>query len=306
MNLLVTGAWNGAKEHIPTLESMGHKVVFLQQEKDELPCDAAWVEGVIGNALFLHHPIEGFPHLRFIQLTSAGFDRVPMDYVRERGLEIHNARGVYSVPMAEFAVCGVLQLYKQAAFFRENRKARRWEKHRGLRELSGKTVCIVGCGSVGSACAERFRAFGCRVIGVATENRKQEPFDEVVSLSALDEVLSEADVAVLAVPLTEETKGLFGAERLARMKPDAVLVNIARGAVVDEAALISALREKRIGGAVLDVFEEEPLPAESPLWDMEDVIVTPHNSFVGEGNVERLASRVFHSLEGERHAFSNG
>lgn len=296
MNLLITGAWNGAKEYIPALEKLGHAVMFLQQERDDLPCNAAWVEGVIGNGLFLHHPIESFSSLRFIQLTSAGFDRVPMDYVREHGIEIHNARGVYSVPMAEFAVCGVLQLYKQAAFFRDNQKAHCWEKHRGLRELFGKTVCIVGCGSVGSACAERFRAFGCRVVGLATKNRKQEPFDEVRSFSELDNVLSEADVAVLAVPLTEQTAGLMDADALAHMKPDAILVNIARGALADEAALVEALRNHRLGGAVLDVFEDEPLPEGSPLWDMENVIVTPHNSFVGEGNGERLSECILKNL----------
>lgn len=292
MNLLVTGAWNGAEEHIPALEEMGHAVVFLQQERDDLPCDAAWVEGVVGNALFFHHPIESFPKLRFIQLTSAGYDRVPMDYVREHDIEIHNARGVYSVPMAEFAVGGVLQLYKQAAFFRENQKAHRWEKHRGLRELSGRTVCIVGCGSVGTECAKRFQAFGCRVVGVATRKRMQEGFDEVLPVEGLGKALPDADVVVLAVPLTETTTGLIDAGMLARMKQDAILVNIARGAVVDETALVIALRERRLGGAVLDVFEEEPLLSGSPLWEMENVIVTPHNSFAGEGNRDRLSAVI--------------
>ena len=99
--------------------------------------------------LFLSHPIEKFTNLRYIQLTSAGFDRVPMEYVKVHNIEIRNARGVYSIPMAEFALCGVLQLYKQSRFFMENQKARTWEKHRRLLELSGKTVCIIGCGSVG-------------------------------------------------------------------------------------------------------------------------------------------------------------
>lgn len=296
MNLLVTGAWGSAREHIPELEAMGHAVAFLQQERDDLPCDAAWVEGVIGNGLFLHHPIECFPNLRFIQLTSAGFDRVPMDYIREHGIEIHNARGVYSVPMAEFAVCGVLQLYKQAAFFRDNQKVHRWEKHRGLRELSGKTVCVVGCGSVGSECAKRFAAFGCRVIGVATGRRKQAPFDKVCSFAEMDAVLPDADIVVLALPLTERTAGLFDAGWLARMKPGAILVNIARGALTDEAALTEALKEKRLYGAVLDVFEDEPLPEDSPLWAMDNVIVTPHNSFVGERNGERLGECILNNL----------
>ena len=146
MNLLITGAWQGAKDHLDALRAMGHEIVFLQQEKDALPVDPAWVEGVICNGLFLHHPIESFPNLQYIQLTSAGFDRVPMDYAKAHGIEIHNARGVYSIPMAEFSIAGVLQLYKQGRFFYENQKARRWEKRRDLMELSGKTVLILGCG----------------------------------------------------------------------------------------------------------------------------------------------------------------
>ena len=292
MNLLVTGAWSGAKEHIPELENHGHSVAFLQYEKDELPCASEWVEGVICNGLFLHHPIESCPNLRYIQLTSAGFDRVPMDYIRANGIEIRSARGVYSVPMAEYAVSGALQLYKQAAFFHENQKKHLWEKHRGLRELSGKTVCIVGCGSVGTECAKRFQAFGCRVVGIATTGREQMFFDEVRPVEELNDMLPEADVVVLSVPLTGKTNGLLDADRIAKMKADAVLVNISRGAVVDETALTEALANHRIAGAVLDVFEDEPLRDDSPLWDMENVIVTPHNSFVGEGNGERLTGVI--------------
>jgi len=150
MNLLVTGAWSDGKNCIAELEAMGHTVTFMQFEKDALPCSYDWAEGVICNGLFLTHPIEQFTNLRYIQLTSAGFDRVDMDYVKSHGIEIHNARGVYSIPMAEFALCGVLQLYKQAAFFRENQRKHLWEKHRGLLELAGKNVLIVGCGSVGN------------------------------------------------------------------------------------------------------------------------------------------------------------
>ena len=286
MNLLVTGAWGGAKEHIPELEALGHKVVFMQQERDALPCDPAWVEGVIGNGLFLYHPIESFPNLRYIQLTSAGFDRVPMEYVKARGIEIHNARGVYSIPMAEFAVAGVLQLYKQSRFFYENQKRHKWEKHRGLLELSGKTVLIVGCGDVGTECAKRFKAFDCKVIGVNRSARENPVFDEIQTMNRLNEVLTQADVVVLTLPLTDETRRLMNAERLALIKPGAVLVNIARGALLDTEALITAL--PKLTGAVLDVFEEEPLPETSSLWNAENVILTPHNSFVGEGNGERL------------------
>jgi len=294
MNLLVTGAWADAKAHIGELEAMGHTVCFLQYEKDNLPCEYSWVDGVIGNGLFLSHPIERFTNLRYIQLTSAGFDRVDMDYVKAHEIEIHNVRGVYSIPMAEFALCGVLQLYKQAAFFRENQKRHLWEKHRGLLELSGKKVLIVGCGSVGNECAKRFAAFGCEVIGVDLFPREDSLYSMMLPLEQLDNALSEADVIILTLPLTEQTKHLINDNRLSLLKSTAVLVNIARGAIIDTEALLNHIDD--LGGAVLDVFEEEPLSEDSPLWDKENVILTPHNSFVGEGNRERLNKVIMANL----------
>ena len=141
MNLLITGAWKDAKEYIRKIEADGHKVHFFQFEKDELPCSYEWVEGVICNGLFLTHDIRKFINLRYIQLTSAGFDRVPMDYVKEHNIVINNARGVYSIPMAEFALFGVLELYKKGRKFFENQKQHIWEKQRNLYELFGKKVC---------------------------------------------------------------------------------------------------------------------------------------------------------------------
>ena len=286
MKLLVTGAWSDGKNRIDEIEAMGHEVRFMQYEKDDLPCEYYWVEGVVCNGLFLTHPIEKFTNLRYIQLTSAGFDRVDMDYVKAHGIEIYNARGVYSVPMAEFALCGVLQLYKQAAFFRENQKAHLWEKHRGLLELAGKQVLIAGCGSVGSECAKRFGAFDCKVTGVDLFPREDSLYDEILPLGQLDSALEKADVVVLTLPLTEQTRHLMNDKRIGLLRDGAVLVNIARGAVVDTEALMKHI--KRLGGAVLDVFEEEPLDKYSSLWDCENIILTPHNSFVGEGNLSRL------------------
>lgn len=295
MNLLVTGAWSGGKNRISEFEAMGHSVKFMQFEKDELPCAYDWVEGVICNGLFLYRPIERFTNLKYIQLTSAGFDRVDMDYVKAHSIEIHNARGVYSVPMAEFALSGVLQIYKQAAFFRENQRNHLWEKHRGLLELSGKNVLIVGCGSVGNECAKRFNAFECNVTGIDLYLREDSLYGEILPLSKLDEALKQADIIVLTLPLTEQTKHLIDDNKLSLLKDGAVPVNIARGAVVDTEALLKHI--DRLGGAVLDVFEEEPLDKNSPLWDKPNIVLTPHNSFVGEGNEERLKSIVFEHLK---------
>lgn len=295
MNLLLTGAWSNAQEKITEIENIGHKVVFLRQEKDKLPCDYKWIEGVICNGLFLSHPIERFVNLRYIQLTSAGLDRIPLEYVKEHNIELHNAGGVYSIPMAEFAITGVLQLYKEINFFHENQKLHKWEKHRGLKELNGKTVCIIGCGSVGTECAKRFKAFGCKIIGVDLSLREDKHYSDIVIVSELETVLPKADIIILTVPLTTETKHLLNLERMKLLKQDSLIVNIARGGVVDTDVLQEVL--PRIGGAILDVFEDEPLDKHSPLWEMENVIITPHNSFVGENNSDRLSEVILTNLE---------
>lgn len=297
MNLLVTGAFDWNENELIHLRQLGHQVVFMQYEKSPLPCDAAWVEGIIGNGLFLHHPIEQFVSLRFIQLTSAGFDRVPMKYIKEHNIKIFNARGVYSIPMAEFALCGVLQLYKQSGYFCNNQKLHKWEKHRGLMELNGKTVCIVGCGNVGDECAKRFKSFGCYVVGVDIKPYENASYDKMLTLDQLDGVLPYADVIVFCLPLTGETHHLMNGSRLSAMKAGSVFVNISRGEIVDTDALMIALNAN-IRGAVLDVFEDEPLDSNSMLWDMGNVIISPHNSFVGDGNHKRMLDVIINNLEG--------
>ena len=289
MNLLITGAWTDAKEHIAEIEAMGHQARFLQQEKDKLPCTYEWVEGVICNGLFLHHPISRFTNLRYIQLTSAGYDRIPMDEVERRHIEIHNARGVYSIPMAEFAIAGVLDLYKDMARFREQQKRHEWSKNRSIRELAGSKVLIIGCGSVGTECAKRFKAFGCRVIGIDLIVRDDCHYDTIKELQKLQTEVKDVDVMVLTLPLTEDTRGLIDREILGSCK--GILVNIARGGVVDQKAL-----EEWDGSAVLDVFEAEPLEESSSLWERERMIVTPHNSFVGNGNGRRLREVIISNL----------
>lgn len=295
MKILITGAWDASEEQLHNIAALGHEVIWHQQEREMLPVPYESIEGVICNGLFLHHPIDRFTSLRFIQLTSAGFDRVPLDYIQNKGIRICNAKGVYSTPMAEFALSGVLQLYKKHRFFLENQKNGRWEKHRGLQELAGKRVCILGCGSVGTACAKRFQAFDCYVTGVDKVIYKNLFFDSMLPMEQLDVQLEAADIVVLCLPLTEETRHLMDEKRLLSMKAGAILVNIARGQIVDTKALIPAL-EKHLGGAVLDVFEEEPLSGDSPLWRMENVILTPHNSFVGEGNSARLEAVMLENL----------
>ena len=296
MKILITGAWKCSFEQLNQIKQLGHEVVFMQNESDELPCAYEEVEGVICNGLFLYHPIENFTALNYIQLTSAGFDRVPTDVVQSKKIKIFNARGVYSIPMAEFAIGCVLQLYKQLRQFYKNQQKCLWEKRRDLLELFGKSVCVVGCGSVGTECAKRFQAFGCKVVGVDLYPREDGAYEKIYALGDLDDCLNKADIIILTLPLTEQTRELINEKRFAIMKDNSVLVNIARGAVVEQKALLKALDEKLLG-AVIDVFEEEPLAQNNQLWQKENAVIVPHNSFVGDGNADRLSRVILENLK---------
>lgn len=296
MKLLLTGAFKYTNEQIEYLKSLGNEVVFVQDEREKIGFDVSDIEGVICNGLFLYNKIEQFKSLKYIQLTSAGFDRVPLDYINEHKIKIYNARGVYSVPMAEFALTGILQLVKQSRFFYENQKQHLWEKSRTLGELSGKTAVIVGAGNIGTEVAKRLDAFDMTVIGVDVCNNEKLYFDNVELLSELDEYLKIADVVVLTLPLMDSTRGMFDKTKFELMKENSIFVNLARGPLVVENDLIDSLEQKLIGGAVLDVFDVEPLEKNSPLWDMKNVILTPHNSFVGENNNKRMFKVIVENL----------
>ena len=295
MNLLIGGSWQGAGDYFDEIRALGHTIAVMPDERDALSVEPAWVEGIVSNNFYLYHRIEDYVNLKYMQVLSAGLDRVPMDVVKRRGITLKNARGVYSGPMAEHAVWAVLTLYRRRAYYIDNQAAHRWNKLREIPELAGKTVCVLGCGSVGTACAERFGAMGCRVIGVNRTPRENPAFESIDSFAEMAEALGMADVAVVTLPLNEDTRHLMNAECLEQMKEGAILVNIARGPLVDTAALLQAL-DGRLGGAALDVFETEPLPADSPLWDRPDVLITPHNSFIGEHNAERLNAVVMGNL----------
>ena len=294
MNVLVTGAFQLNSEELAALESAGHRVFVHPDERIPVEQPERY-EAVVCNGLFLYNPIERFTNLRLIQLTSAGLDRVPLDYIHAHGIELHNAAGVYSVPMAEFAIGGILQLYKQSRFFAANQAQHKWEKHRGLLELSGKRACILGCGDVGREIAKRLKAFGCRITGVNRTVRVLPDFDDVLPLDKLAETAAACDILACCIALTPKTRGIVSEEIFGRLHDGAVFVNVARGALADEAALTKWLQSG--GRAVLDVFEEEPLPESSPLWDMENVVLTPHNSFVGEGNRARLWETIKENLK---------
>mgnify|MGYP004581740929 FL=1 len=297
MKLLVTGAFTITAEQFDMLSSLGCEIMFQKDERGEPECDFSEADAVICNGLFLYHDISEFKNLKLIQLTSAGLDRVPIEEIKRRNIALFNARGVYSVPMAEFALSGVLSLYKHLNTFYESQKSHIWQKNRKLHELCGETIAIVGCGSVGTECAKRFSAFGTRVIAVDITKPKNEVYSDFYNIKDIKKALDIADVVVLTVPLTDETRNMFNEDMFSCFEENSVLVNISRGAVVNENDLINALESGKLSGAVLDVFENEPLDESSRLWDMNNVIITPHNSFVSSKNNARLFSLAYDNIK---------
>lgn len=223
--------------------------------------------------------------LRWIHALGAGVETLPFDLLRDSDVIVTNSRGVYADALAEFVVGAMLWFAKDFRRLINNQRERKWEPF-AVQRLEGATVGIIGYGSTGQAIARRVGAFDMRVLTLRRRGG-----------TTLDELIPASDYVVVSTPLTEETRHLIDVRRLAQMRPSAVLINISRGAVVDEQALIDALRERRIRGAALDVFDSEPLPAESPLWTLENVLLSPHSADLTTDSHDRAIALFRRNLE---------
>lgn len=247
------------------------------------------------------------PRLRWVHVHSAGTDREIYGRLRDRGVEVTSSPGVNAVPVAQTAVLGVLALARQWPRLMAAQREHRWAPELGAglpRDLRGQAAVVVGWGPIGQEIGRLLQALGLRVIAVRRQAgappAEPSPGGQVsttatiVGRAQLHETLPHADWLVIACPLNDQTRGMVGERELALLPPHAHVVNIARGEIVVQPALVQALRERRIAGAYLDVFETEPLAADSPLWDLPNVICTPHSagfSDANEANVDRLFLR---------------
>ena len=258
-------------------------------EADVLVVSGLWQNGLLASA----------KRLRYIQSIGAGTDQFPCGELVRRGIRLASARGVNYRAVSEHAMALILALARRLPEARDNQEKHHW---RGMigdlagreDELGGKTLVVVGLGQIGGRLAELAKVFDMRVIGLRRDpGAGKGAADSVRAMGELAAVLPEADYVALCCPLTPETEKLIDRAALDRMKPSSYLVNVARGRVVDEAALIGALGAQRIAGAGIDVTVEEPLAANSPLWEMSQVLVTPHTA----GETRRYEDNVIDILE---------
>jgi phosphoglycerate dehydrogenase-like enzyme len=239
--------------------------------------------------------VSGLPGLRWVHATSAGAgEQVRTAELSPDALKrvvITTSSGVHAVPLAEFAILGLLAMAKELPRLIEDQRARAWpEVRRPFRELSGQTVFLLGLGEIGREVARLAKALGMRTVGFRrTKGQPPEWVDEVHGPERLAELAGQADAMVVSLPLTDQTAGMVDRATIERLPPRCIFVNVGRGGVVDEPALVDALRDRRIAAAVLDVFATEPLPADSPLWTLPNVLVTPHAAALSARENERIA-----------------
>ena len=226
------------------------------------------------------------PRLRWIHALSAGVEKLLSPAIAASSIQLTNVRGIHGIPMSEHVFGMMLAFSRSIAGFARQQQDATW-KRLSLTELYNKTLCIVGLGSIGREIAKRAKAFNMRIVATKRTLTEELFVDELCMPDELDRLLGESDYVVLTVPETPDTVSLFSYERICRMKESAVLINVARGSVVSEAGLIKALTEKKIAGAALDVFEAEPLSESSPLWKMDNVLITPHCAAVSPLYLDR-------------------
>lgn len=235
---------------------------------------------------------EGNTNLRWFQSWSAGVDSLPLEKMESQGIQITSANGVHANPISETIFALMLALTRKIHTYVKNQQSKTWH-HAGMKlEIHHKTIGIIGVGAIGKETAKIAKAFGMKVLGVRHSGKPEEYVDEMYTSSQLQHVLPQCDYVAVTLPLTQETRNLFSAEHFSLMKDSAFFINIGRGEVVVEKDLIAALQNGQIAGAGLDVFENEPLEEDSPLWDLENVIVTPHTA----GSTEHYNQRVIEDI----------
>lgn len=289
--------YNYGEEKMKSIKELGYDIKVIP-EKDLTYSE--YLEDI--KALICYDPfktldIEKMKNLKWIQLSSIGIDQLPVEYVKSTSIIITNNKGGYSIPMGEWIVLKTLELFKNSKELYANQANKKWKIDTNILELYGKTIGFIGTGTIALEAAKRFQGFGVNLLGVNTDGRNIEYFDRCYDMSELDVMLKLCDVVVGTIPYTKATHHLIDENRFKIMKNGSFFINVARGTIVDEIALIENLKNGKLSGAALDVYEEEPLRENNPLWQLNNVILTSHNSWMSEMRNERRFKLIYDNMK---------
>ena len=257
---------------------------FLYKDKTRLPM--ADIIVTYGEDL-QEEDIHTASNLKWIMVASAGVEKMPHKAIIEKGVIVSNVRGIHKTPMSESVLAHLLALKRSLPEIYKNQRSSNWNRRIRSSELAGSTALILGPGAIGSEIGRLLQAFGVKTLGCNRSGNPVDHIEEIILFKDILQALPKADLIISILPSTEETKNLFGAEHFKAMKPSAIFMNFGRGDLVQDEVLLEALKNDEFAYAVLDVFENEPLPAEHPYWGMENVIVSPHVSSHSGQYVER-------------------
>jgi phosphoglycerate dehydrogenase-like enzyme len=279
------------------IRALGYELIYVNENEVSNSEEVSDIDALVCYNPFEKLDISQLKQLKWIQLSSIGIDQVPKQKVKDNSIIVTNNRSGYSIPMGEWIVMKILELLKNSKELYHKQSERKWQMDTSILELYNKTVCFVGTGSIASEAAKRLQGFDVNIIGINTTGRKLDYFNNCYPMAELNHVLAQSDVVVLSIPSTKDTHHLINEDTLSLFKKGACLINISRGNVIKESALIEALNTGSLRGAALDVFETEPLPEDSPLWGLDNIIITPHNSWISEMRNERRYNIIYNNLK---------
>lgn len=269
-------------EELESLRELGYEVIYKKEKDLVFSNEIKDIDAMICFMPFNKIDIDMFPNLKWIQVVTVGINQVPKEKILKNNIILTNNRGGYSIPISEWIVLKILEMLKNSKEIYNQQKEKQWKIDNSLLELYGKTIGFLGAGSIARESAKRLDPFGVKLIGFNTDGKDVDHFHEVYSFKEIKDRVSNLDILVLSAPYTDETHQLVDETVLSNMKDGSYIVNIARGSIIDEKALIEKLKSGKIKKAALDVFEVEPLPKDNPLWEMDNVYVSSHTCWVSE------------------------
>ena len=286
---------NYGEDKFQKIRDLGYEVTYYHENKVSNNADTDDSDILVTYNPFNTLDISKMSKLKYIQTTSVGVDQIPKEKLLGRDILIANNKGGYSVPISEWIVMYILQIYKNSKRFYEQQQNKKWKMNFEISEMTGKKIGFIGTGTIATQGAKRLKAFDVEIWGVNTNGSDREYFDKCFSTLEMDVVFKECDVVICTIPATKETIGIINKDKFNIMKDKSVFINVGRGNILNEEDLINYINKFR--GVALDVFQNEPLSEDNKLWSFDNVTVTPHNSWVSNKNNERNFDMIYDNLK---------